>query len=85
MKDTDSRMDKKFREMMRQKTPAERLAMGCSMFDFSKRLAISSILSEKGNLSAAALRRELFLRFYSNDFEATQQENILKHLVKLEE
>ena len=85
MKDTSSHMDEKFRQMMRQKTPADRLAMGCSMFDFSKGLAMSSILNEKGKLSPAALRRELFLRFYSNDFNLVQQEKIVKHLVNITE
>lgn len=82
MKDTSPRANQKIVEMMLQKAPEERLALGCSMFDFSKQLVTDSLKEETPSLSPASLRRELFLRFYGNDFDRTQQEKILSHLIR---
>ena len=78
--DTDPKITLKLKEMMQKKTEQERLIFGCSMFDFSKQLVMSSILQKKPHLSAGLLRRELFLRFYGNDFNSDQQEKIVKQL-----
>ena len=67
-------------EMIRAKTPVERLKMGCSMYQTSKSLVISAILEDDPNISQAHLRRELFLKFYSNDFDAITRDKIVKHL-----
>jgi hypothetical protein len=80
MNDTSPEMTKKMREMIRAKTPQERLKMGCSMFDFSKRLVIRSLLEKSPGLSSAQLRRELFLRFYGNDFSPANREKIIRYL-----
>ncbi len=80
MNDTHPKIMEKVREMIRAKAPAERLAMGCSMYDFSKRLVASSILRENPNLPPAARRRELFLKFYGNDFDDLRKEKIIQHL-----
>ena len=80
MNDTTPKIAEKMREMIRGKTPEERLKMGCSMYDFSKHLIIRSILENRPNLSPADLRRELFLRFYGNDFDSEKREKILEHL-----
>ena len=80
MNDTSPQMAAKMEEMFRQKTPAERLLMGCSMFDLSKRLVRSFILKEKPSLSSLEMRGELFLRFYGNDLDANRQRKILTHL-----
>ncbi len=66
MNDTTPEIAVKMREMFQKKTPAQRLMMGCSMYDFSKQLMVSSILRQKPGISLPALRRELFLRFYGN-------------------
>ena len=80
MNDTNPKIMEKMREMIRAKTPGERLAMGCSMHDFCKRLVAGAILRENPKLSPAALRRELFLRFYGNDFDDVRKEKIIQHL-----
>lgn len=68
------------REMIRRKTPGERLEMGCSMYDFSKTLVVRALLEERPHLSPAELRGELFLRFYGNDFNPPAHQKILTHL-----
>lgn len=80
MNDTSPKMMAKMEEMLRQKSPPERLRMGCSMFDLAKQLVCSSILRKNPDLSSAELRRDLFLRIYGNDFSVIQQEEIIKYL-----
>ena len=80
MHDTSPKIEEIIREMIQKKTPFERLEMGCSMHDFSKRMVINAILRQRPNLSAASLRRELFLRFYGNDFDSAKREKILNDL-----
>jgi len=80
MNDTAPAITEKIEAMMRRKEPAERLAMGCSMFGFAQQLVKSSILMEKPGISSADLRKEVFLRFYENDFTKEQREKIIAHL-----
>lgn len=80
MNDTSPKMKEKMIEMIQAKTPEERLAMGCSMFDFSKQLVLSSLKMRKPPLSSQELRRELFLRFYGCDFGYAAKKKILEHL-----
>lgn len=79
MNDTSPEINAKMIEMIQKKKPGERLVMGCSMFDFSKRLVIASLLKERPDLAPTALRRELFLRFYRNDFEPKELRKILAY------
>ena len=83
MNDTSPEVLERMREMIRQKTPQERLEMGCSMYDTSKYLVTRAILRENPNITPAALRQELFLKFYRNDFNPEQIEKILAHLGNL--
>ena len=80
MDDTPPEIQEKVRELIRAKTPEERLKMGCSMYDFSKSLIIRSILEKSPGLSPAALKRELFLRFYGNDFDPERRQKIMIYL-----
>lgn len=80
MNDTSPKIEEKMRELIQKKTPEERLKMGCSMYDFSRRLVIHSILENRPGLSAEELRRELFLRFYGNDFSPQKLQEILEYL-----
>jgi len=80
MNDTSVQMVEKMREMIRKKTPEERLKMGCSMYDFSKRLVVHFLMEREPGLSSSALRRELFLRFYGNDFSPRKRQEILNGL-----
>lgn len=83
MNDTSPAAAAKMRELIQQKTPVERLLMGCSMFDFSKQLAAQSILASFPGITRAQFRRELFLRFYGEDFDLAQKERIIEHLDRL--
>ena len=78
--DTASAISDRIIKAMQAKEPAERLKMGCSMFDFSRQLVMSSILHQFPNISKTEMRRELFLRFYGSDFSSIEQKKIIKHL-----
>ncbi len=83
MHDTAPEVAEKMREMIRLKSPIERLEMGCSMYATSKYLITCAILRSNPNISETALRRELFLKFYGDDIDLEKQEQIIKHLEKL--
>lgn len=80
MDDTSPEMAEKMREMIRKKTPLERLEMGCSMYATSKQLIIRSILEENPDISEKGLRQQFFLKFYGNDFNEEEREKILQYL-----
>jgi len=80
MNDTSPAIDEKMLELIRKKTPEERLRMGCSMYDFSKSLVTRSILESFPNLTQVEIRREIFLRFYGNDFDSAKSQKILEYL-----
>lgn len=83
MDDTSLEMAEKMREMIRLKTPVERFKMGCSMYETSRYLVIRSILETNPNISKAGLQKELFLKFYGNDFDSVEKAKILSHFEKV--
>ncbi len=82
MHDTSLDMDEKMREIVRAKTPLERIKMGCSMYETSRYLVQRYILEGNPSISKKRLRKELFLKFYRNDFPSAECERIVKHLQK---
>ena len=83
MIDTGLRMQKKWTEISMQKTPEQRFLMGCSMFDMSKEIVVSS-LHHQNQIKPTKLdiRQQLFLRFYADQFNRNQTQKILAHLSK---
>lgn len=77
MNDTSPEIERKFREMLLQRFGEERLRMGCSMHASAQALVRPSVLEKDPLASPAALRRALFLRFYSHDFDPEAREKIL--------
>ena len=80
MRDTTPQITQKMNEMFQQKTPLERIKIGCSMYETSKSLLIRSILESSPNISAKSLQVELFLRFYGDEFDEATRAKIVKHL-----
>ena len=77
MNDTSSSIETRFLEMMMKKSGRERLKMGFSMFDMARGQVIASIQRKNPNIDIKDLKRELFLRFYGQDFSSEEQEKIL--------
>ena len=80
MNDTTPQIAARMEDMFRKKSPSQRLSMGCSMFDLSKKLVKGSVLGKNPTASQAVLCKELFLKFYGTDFDSIKQQKILKHL-----
>lgn len=80
MNDTPAHITRKMCAMIQEKEPIERLKMGCSMYATSRYLVTQAILRDNPGISKTGLRKELFLKFYENDFDAVTREKILKHI-----
>lgn len=80
MDDTSLAMTEKLNELIRNKTPAERAQMGSSMYDTSRALIERHILINNPLISKKELKKELFLKFYGDDFSTEELDRILKHL-----
>ncbi|MBU6392394.1 MAG: hypothetical protein KGJ87_07600 [Planctomycetota bacterium] len=80
MNDTKASVEVLFQKMMMEKSGQERMKMGFSMFDFARRQVIASIQRKNQNIDIKDLKRELFLRFYGQDFSSEEQEKILRKL-----
>jgi hypothetical protein len=63
--------------MLLQRSGEERVRMGCSITATARAMIRASILAIEPCASAARLRREIFLRFYGDDFDAETREKIL--------
>jgi hypothetical protein len=74
MNDTAPEIQEKINEIYKNKSGEEKLLIALSMFETARELVISSL---PNNLSDKELRKELFLRFYGNDFSAVEKEKIL--------
>jgi len=82
MNDTSAKIEKRFRRLLMRRSGQERLKMGCSMHSTSKALMRAAILHANPKASPATLRRQLFLRFYGQDFEPKARKRILAALSK---
>ena len=69
--DTNVEIDEIYFKMLMDKTPEERLKMGLSMFDSAKKIVLSSIKNDEN------YRKELFLRFYADDFDEITKNKVL--------
>ena len=74
MKDTSEKMERIYNEMIMKKTPEERVKMCFSMLNTARRIVLSTITDKKN------WRKELFMRFYGDEFTASQQEKVLNAL-----
>jgi len=82
MNDTNSAAAAKFYELMKRKTNEERLLMGCSMFDTSRKIAKSAIYSQYPEIDDLGMKQQFFLKFYGEDFSALQKKRVLQALIK---
>ena len=73
-------MERKFRDMMLERSGAERLKMGCSMHATLKLLVKTLLLAKDPSSPPAKLKEALFLHFYGKDFEPSRRKRILLDL-----
>ena len=77
MEDTTPEMYKIRRSFLMNKTDSERFFMSVEMYEMFKAFVKSSILNEHPNISERELCKEIFKRFYKNDFSKDEMEKIL--------
>ncbi len=78
--DTHPKIKQFLSDQFAARTGEERLKMGCSMYDFSKKLVEASIVHNNPTISEKDLRKEIFIRFYKNDFSSPALKKILDAL-----
>ena len=80
MNDTAPEVARKYRALLLQRSGAERLKMGSSMFATARTLLVASLRERDPDASSADIRRTLFLRLYGADFDQRTRERILASL-----
>jgi hypothetical protein len=80
MNDTSPEIQKKLNEIYKNKSGEEKLLIALKMFETARSIVLSSL---PGNLSEDEIRRELFLRFYGNEFDDLSKEKILESFRKV--
>ena len=80
MKDTNKSIEKKFFEMMMEKSGEERVRMGFEMFELAKKSIIASILHENSGLSEADIKTETLKRCYGDIITARIEQGFSRKL-----
>lgn len=80
MNDTSPAMASLQRRFLMERTGAERLKMGCAMFDTARALMRAGLGDATGRDRSPAMRVRLFERTYGRDFDATAAARIIAHL-----
>jgi hypothetical protein len=79
--DTPDHIAKLQRDMLMRRSPAERLAMGCAMFDVARRLMRASLGDPHGTDNSPEMKVQLFLRTYGSDFDDETRARIVAWLL----
>ena len=80
MNDTHPEVAAQFRELMKAKSNEERLLMGCSMYDTAKQIVRSAIDNSHPGITDAEIKKNIFLRFYRQEFSRADREKFLSTL-----
>ncbi|MFH1717739.1 MAG: hypothetical protein ABIF19_10335 [Planctomycetota bacterium] len=80
MFDTHPDVAIRFRDLMMSKTGQQRLLMGCSMYDTAKKIVRSAIYNSRPEITDEEMKKEIFLRFYGQEFSRADREKFLSAL-----
>ena len=80
MTDTSAAMATLQRRLLMERPAAERLKMGCAMFDTARALMRAGLGDATGTDGSVALRIRLFERTYGRDFDAKTAARIIARL-----
>lgn len=70
----------RYRDLMMSKSGQQRLLMGCSMYDTAKKIVRSAILNSRPEITDKDMKKEIFLRFYAQEFSRADREKFLSNL-----
>jgi hypothetical protein len=82
MKDTPEPVERIWDRMFQQRTPEERLAMGCSMMGAARQMAEAEIRRRHPEYSEAAVKRDRFLLWYGDAVPARLRDMVLHGLAQ---
>ena len=85
MRDTNLEIEERFLKMMMRRSGQERLKMGFSMFNLARKQVLASIRRSKPLAGVEEIRKELFSRFYGEEFSPKDQEKILGQIGRMHE
>lgn len=81
MRDTPKVVEERYRTMLLELDPAERLKMSCRMFRTARALMMAGMHGEiEGSMHSQYIRRRIFLRLYGSEFSEMQIQAILDSL-----
>ena len=80
MTDTPRIIQDRYRRMLMQRSGADRLRMGCDMFDAARALMRASLGDPRGLTHTPEVNARLFFRTYAGDFTPEQVARIVAHL-----
>ncbi len=80
MNDTHPDVAIRFRELMMSKTGEQRLLMGCSMYDAAKQIVRSAIYNSRPGITETEMKKEIFLRFYGQEFSQAERDKFFSAL-----
>ncbi|MFN8643978.1 MAG: hypothetical protein U0802_20845 [Candidatus Binatia bacterium] len=76
MTDTPPHVEQLLRELLLRRSGAERLRMGCAMFDVARRLVQSSLGDPEGTDRSSEMKARVFLRIHGADFDPATRDRI---------
>ena len=80
MNDTNPQIESRFIEMMMKKSGQERLKMGFEMFNMARKRVLAAIRMHKPDADMREISRELFIRFYGQDFSSEELRKTLARI-----
>ncbi len=82
MNDTHPKTAQRFVNLMMSKSNEQRLFMGFSMYDTARQIVQNAICNQNPTITSDAMKKEIFLRFYGQQFSQAQIERILPMLTQ---
>ena len=79
MNDTSLKMERLLHDLLMAKSGEERLAMGCSMFDDAKAVALSGLRAARPGMNARECRLQLLMRLYGQDLGLSRLKRVSAH------
>jgi len=80
MSDTPRSIQDLYRHLLMRRSGADRLRMGCEMFDAARALVRASLGAPRREPDTPELNARVFLRTYAGDFTPEQVVRIVAHL-----
>ena len=77
MFDTHPDVAVRYRDLLMSKTGQQRLFMGFSMYDTARQIVRSAIYNSRPEITDEEMKKEIFLRFYGNEFSPSESEKFL--------